>query len=73
MWKRLMFGFVQKRRPSPLEKDKRMRPRMILYHGNEVFHYNINLMNSEQSVQVSDTIQELKRFTKAGQHEKISR
>ncbi len=51
-----MFGFVQKRRPSPLEKDKRMRPRMILYHGNVVYHYNINLMNSEQSVQGSDTI-----------------
>ena len=50
-----MFGFVQKRRPSPLEKDKRMRPRMILYHGNVVYHYNINLMNSEQSVQGSDT------------------
>jgi hypothetical protein len=44
-----------KHRPSPLEKDKRMRPKMISYHGNAVYHYNINLMNSEQGVQVSDT------------------
>jgi hypothetical protein len=27
-----------KHRPSPLEKDKRMGPKMILYRGKEEFH-----------------------------------
>jgi hypothetical protein len=40
MWKKLVFGFVQKHRPSPLEKDKRMRPKMILSRGKEEFRCN---------------------------------